>query len=175
MKKEKKNREIESLKQSLNDNQAIFLSEYKGLSVEKFNLLRKEIKGHNAFLKVFKNTLSRIAFKETYADAISSHLEGPNFLIFSNDPMASSKALLKFAKENQANIEIKAGYYQTVLDKARITILATLPSKEVLISRLMYTMKYPEIRLIFALRAPVVNLIRVMQALQKQKSGQQAA
>ncbi|MCL4497533.1 MAG: 50S ribosomal protein L10 [Deltaproteobacteria bacterium] len=170
MKKEKKNQEIEFLKQNLNNSQGIFISKYQGLNVEKFSLLRKEMRSHGALLKVFKNTLSRIAFKQTYAEAISGHLEGPNFLIFTNDPMASSKALLKFAQENPENIEIKAGYYQTILDKSRITTLATLPSKDILISRFISVIKSPEVRLVFTLRAPVVNLIRILQAVEAKKS-----
>lgn len=172
MKKEKKNQEIEFLKQSLNENQGVFISKYHGLNVEKFSLLRKEMRSHGALLRVFKNTLSRIAFKQTYVESISNHLEGPNFLIFTNDPMASSKALLKFAQENPENIEIKAGYYQTILDKSGITTLATLPSKDILIARFISVVKSPEVRLIFTLRAPVVNLIRILQAMKTKKSTQ---
>ncbi len=172
MKKEKKNQEIEFLKQNLNNNQGIFITKYQGLNVKKFSLLRKEMRSHGALLKVFKNTLSRIAFKETYAEAISNHLEGPNFLIFTNDPMASSKALLKFMQENPDNIEIKAGYYQTILDKSGINTLATLPSKDILISRFISVIKSPEVRLVFTLRAPVINLIRIFQAVEAKKSAQ---
>lgn len=170
MKKEKKTQEIESLKQSLGDNQGLLISKHYGLSVEKFNLLRKEMRKHGALLKIVKNTLSRIAFKQTYAEAVSDHLEGPNFFVFTNDPMTSAKALVKFAQENPANIEIKAGYYQAVLDVAAITVLATLPSKEVLIARFIYTVKFPQVRLIFALSAPVVSLIRTLRAVETKKS-----
>ncbi len=170
MKKEKKTQEIESLKQSLGDNQGLLISKHYGLSVEKFNLLRKEMRKHGALLKIVKNTLSRIAFKQTYAEAIADHLEGPNFFVFTNDPMTSAKALVKFAKENPTNIEIKAGYYQAILDVAAITVLATLPSKEVLISRFIFTVKFPEIRLILALRAPIVSFIRTLKAVEAEKS-----
>ncbi|MCL4542867.1 MAG: 50S ribosomal protein L10 [Deltaproteobacteria bacterium] len=170
MKKEKKNQEIEFFKQNLSNNKGIFISKYQGLNVEKFGLLRKEMRSHGAILRVFKNTLSRRAFKQTYAEAISGYLEGPNFLIFTNDPMASSRALLKFAQENPDNIEVKAGYYQTVLDKSGVATLATLPSKDILISRFISVIKYQEVRLVVALRAPVVNLMRILQAVEAKKS-----
>ncbi|MDA8402391.1 MAG: 50S ribosomal protein L10 [Deltaproteobacteria bacterium] len=170
MKKDRKNQEIESLKHNLEVNQAVFISRYQGLTVEKFSLLRRQMRGTGALLKVFKNTLSKIAFKQTYAESLSEFLDGPNFLVFTNDPLAGSKVLSKFAQENPDNIEIKAGYYQTVLDKVAIITLATLPSKDVLIARFMSVIKSPEIRLVFTLRSPVIKLIRTLQAVEAAKS-----
>ena len=170
MKKDRKNQEIESLKHNLEVNQAVFISRYQGLTVEKFSLLRRQMRGTGALLKVFKNTLSKIAFKQTYAESLSEFLDGPNFLVFTNDPLAGSKVLSKFAQENPDNIEIKAGYYQTVLDKVAIITLATLPSKDVLIARFMSVIKSPEIRLVFTLRSPVIKLIRTLQAVEAAKT-----
>ena len=170
MKKDRKNQEIESLKHNLEVNQAVFISRYQGLTVEKFSLLRRQMRGTGALLKVFKNTLSKIAFKQTYAESLSEFLDGPHFLVFTNDPLAGSKVLSKFAQENPDNIEIKAGYYQTVLDKVAIITLATLPSKDVLIARFMSVIKSPEIRLVFTLRSPVIKLIRTLQAVEAAKS-----
>ena len=170
MKKERKNQEIESLKHNLETNQALFISRYQGLNVEKFSLLRRQMRGTGALLKVFKNTLSKIAFKQTYAESLSEFLDGPNFLVFTNDPLAGSKVLSKFAQENPDNIEIKAGYYQTVLDKSAIITLATLPTKDVLIARFMSVIKSPEIRLVFTLKSPVIKLIRTLQAVEATKT-----
>ncbi len=170
MKKERKNQEIESLKHNLETNQALFISKYQGLNVEKFSLLRRQMRGTGALLKVFKNTLSKIAFKQTYAESLSEFLDGPNFLIFTNDPLAGSKVLSKFAQENPDNIEIKAGFYQTVLDKSAIITLATLPTKDVLIARFMSVIKSPEIRLVFTLKSPVIKLIRTLQAVEATKT-----
>lgn len=165
MKKEKKNQEIDELKQNLVDNQGVFISRYQGLNVEKFNLLRKDIRSHGAKLKVYKNTLGKIAFKGTYAEDLSGFLEGPNFLVFTNEPASSAKALSKFARENPENIEIKSGYYQIILDNAAINTLATLPSKEVLVAKLASMLKSPAVRLVFTLNYPVVNLVRTLKAL----------
>ena len=170
MKKERKSQEIEFLKQSLESNQAVFIGKYQGLTVEKFSFLRKQTREAGAKLKVFKNTLSKIAFKGTHVESLSEFLNGPNFLIFTNEPLASSKVLSKFAKENPDNIEIKAGYYQTVLDKAAIDTLATLPSKDILIGRFISIIKSPEVRLVFTLKAPVVNFVRTLKALEAKKA-----
>ncbi len=170
MKKEKKNQEIESLKHNLESNQAVFISRYQGLTVEKFSLLRKQMRGAGALLKVFKNTLSKIAFKDTHAESLSEFLNGPNFLVFTDEPLASSKALSKFAQENPDNIELKAGYYQTILDKEAINTLATLPARDVLIARFLSVVKSPEVRLVFTLKVPVVNFIRTLKALEAKKS-----
>jgi large subunit ribosomal protein L10 len=170
LKKDRKNQEIESLKHNLEANQAVFISRYQGLTVEKFSLLRRQMRATDSLLKVFKNTLSKIAFKQTHAESLSEFLDGPNFLVFTNDPLAGSKVLSKFAQENPDNIEIKAGYYQTVLDKGAIITLATLPSKDVLIARFMSVIKAPEIRLVFTLRSPVIKLIRTLQAVEAAKT-----
>ncbi len=170
MKKERKSQEIEFLKQSLESNQAIFIGKYQGLTVEKFGFLRKQTREAGATLKVFKNTLSKIAFKGTHVESLSEFLNGPNFLIFTNEPLASSKVLSKFAKENPDNIEIKAGYYQNILDKAAINTLATLSSKDVLIGRFISIVRSPEVRLVFTLKAPVVNFVRTLKALETKKT-----
>jgi large subunit ribosomal protein L10 len=170
LKKDRKNQEIEFLKHNLEANQAVFISRYQGLTVEKFSLLRRQMRSTGALLKVFKNTLSKIAFKQTHAESLSEFLDGPNFLVFTNDPLAGSKALSKFAQENPDNIEIKAGYYQTILDRSAIITLATLPSKDVLIARFMSVIKSPEIRLVFTLRSPVIKLIRTLQAVEAAKT-----
>lgn len=170
MEKERKNQKIESLKYNIDSNQAVFISKYQGLTVEKFSILRKQMRTTGSLLKVFKNTLSKIAFKQTYAECLSEFLEGPNFLVFTNDPLAGAKVLSKFAEENPNNIEIKAGYYQTVLDKSAIITLATTPSKEVLIARFMSVVKSPEICLVFTLKSPVIKLIRTLQAVENKKT-----
>lgn len=169
MKKERKSQEIEALKANLESNSAVFISRYHGLTVEKFSLLRKEMRGTGALLKVFKNTLTKIAIKETHAEPLSEHLTGSNFLVFTNDPLASAKVLSKFAQDNPDNVEIKAGYYQTVLDKNAVNVLATLPSKEVLIGKFMSVLKSPQIRLVFTLKSPVVKLLRTLKAIEAER------
>lgn len=170
MKKERKNQEIEVLKENLERNSAVFISKYQGLTVEKFSLLRNEMRGTGALLKVFKNTLTKIAFKDTHAEPLSEHLTGSNFLVFTNDPLASAKVLSKFAQDNPENVEIKAGYFQSILDKNAIIVLATLPSKEVLIGRFMSILKSPQIRLVFTLKSPVIKLLRTLKAIEEEKS-----
>ncbi len=169
MKREKKNQEIEVLKKSLLDNKGLIISKYSGLSVDQFNLLRKEIRSHGASLRVYKNTLSRIAFKGTYAESLSEHLEGPNFLVFTDDPTSTAKVLSRYADEKPENIEIKAGYYEVVLDKAGIKTLATLPSKEILIGKLVSILKSSQVRLVFTLKFPVINFIRTLKAFEAKK------
>ena len=170
MKKERKNQEIEFLKQNLESHNTVFIGKYQGLTVEKFGFLRKQTRESGAILKVFKNTLSKIAFKGTHVESLSEFLNGPNFLIFTNEPLLSSKVLSKFAKDNPDNVQIKAGYYQTVLDRAAIDTLATLPSKDVLIGRFISVVKSPEVRLVFTLKAPLVNFVRTLKALEEKKS-----
>ena len=171
MKKEKKNEEISSIKEAVINSKGIFISYYAGLSVEKFNALRDEISANNSILKVSKNTLTGIAFKDTYAGALKDYLKGPNFLVLTNnDAQGCAKVLSKFAKENPDSIKIRAGFYESFLDQDKILVLATLPSKEVLISKFIFIIKSPQVRLVFALKYPQIKLLQVLSALTLKKS-----
>ncbi len=167
MKKDRKNKEIELLKSNLESKQSIFISKYQGLDVEKFSLLRKEIRDSGGQLKVFKNTLSKIAFRQTHLEPLSEYLNESNFIVFTDDPHACSKVLSEFAQKNPENIEIKAGYYQAVLDKKAIIALAALPFKDVLIGRFISVIRSPEIRMVFALKMPILRLIRTLRAVEE--------
>lgn len=170
MNREKKNQEIDYLKNELKNYKSIFIAGYSGLTVEKFNLLRKELRENGILIKIFKNTLSRLAIKNTYADDLSGYLDGPNFLLLSNEPSICAKLLSKYEKENADNIEIKAGYYEAALDKSKIIILASLPSKEVLIGRFVSVIKSPQTRLVFALKYPQIKLLQVLSAINLKRS-----
>jgi large subunit ribosomal protein L10 len=168
--REKKNQEIEHLKNELKNYKSIFIAGYSRLTVEKFNLLRKELRENGVFIKIFKNTLSRLAIKNTYANDLLEYLDGPNFLLLSNEPSICAKLLSKYAKENADNIKIKAGYYESVLDASKIIILASLPSREVLIGKFIFVVKSPQARLVFALKYPQIKLLQVLSALKLKKS-----
>ena len=170
MNRDKKEQEINFLKDGLKNYASIVIASYSGLNVEKFSQLRKDIKSNGSLLKVFKNTLSLIAFKDTYAGVLSDYLEGPNFLLLTNDPSDSAKVLLKFIKDNPDNIEIKAGYYKDILDKNQISILAALPPKEILVGKFISILKSPGERFVFALKYPQIRLLRVLEAIKMKKS-----
>ncbi len=170
MNRTKKEQEINFLKDSLKNYTSIIIASYSGLNVEKFSQLRKDIKPAGSLLRVFKNTLSLIAFKDTYAGVLSDYLEGPNFLLLTNDLSKSAKVLLKFIKDNPDNIEIKAGYYKDILDKNQIAILAALPPKEILIGKFISILKSPAGRFVFALKYPQIRLLQVLKAIKMKKS-----
>ena len=171
MKKEKKNEEINLIKDAVINSKGIFISHYVGLSVEKFNALRSEINVNDGLLKVSKNTLMNIAFKDTYAEVLKDYLKGPNFLILTNNnAQGCAKVISRFAKENPDSIKIRAGFYESFLDQNKIQVLATLPSKEVLIGKLMFAIKSPQVRLVFALKYPQIKLLQVLSALKLKKS-----
>ena len=126
---------VEEIYENIKDASASILVEYRGLSVAKLSELRKQLRKEEATLTVLKNTLiSRAAAKAGYAD-LDKQLEGPNALVVTKkDPCATAKVLTKFAKRND-ELVVKGGIVEgKVVEAKDVALVATLPSKEGLIS-----------------------------------------
>jgi len=138
--------------------QTIVVAEYRGVQVVSLTLLRKKARESGVYLRVLKNTLVRRAVAETPFAVLSKHMVGPLIYSISADPVAAAKVLNDFAKSNDKLI-LKAGSYAgKVLDVAGLQELATIPSREELISRLLGVMQ-----------APVTGFAAAMAALAKQR------
>ena len=126
---------VEEIYATIKDASASILVEYRGLSVAKLSDLRKQLRKEEATLTVLKNTLiSRAAAKAGYSD-LDKQLEGPNALVVTkNDPCATAKILTKFAKRND-ELVVKGGIVEgKVVEAKDVALVATLPSKDGLIS-----------------------------------------
>lgn len=142
----------------------VVVVDYRGLNVSQVTELRKNLREQGVEFKVYKNTMSRRAAEEAGFEGINEHLTGPNAIAFSNeDVIAPAKVLHEFAKENEA-LEIKAGIIEgEVANVEEIKALATLPSREGLLSMLLSV-----------LQAPVRNLALAAKAVADQKEEQGA-
>ncbi len=162
MEKNLKNTEIADLKATFSDATTAVVLEFKGLSVEKDTAFRKSIRDSKARYRVGKNTLMRLAAKDTALEQLSGSFKGNSSVaVTKDDVVALAKALNGFLKDNPA-ATFKAG----VMDGKQITMkdiemLATLPSREVLISKLLYLMQYP-----------VSGLAIALEGIRKQKAGE---
>ncbi|MCB0273044.1 MAG: 50S ribosomal protein L10, partial [Bdellovibrionales bacterium] len=118
--------------------QAAVLSHYAGTTVEQMTSLRKKLRDNGIEIKVLKNKLAKIAVKNTNLEALSDHFTGPTAIAYSDkDPVALAKALHDFAKLNE-KFQIQAGVLDgQLLDKNQVEALANVPSKEVLLGRLV--------------------------------------
>lgn len=140
------------------DAQTIAIAEYRGIEVTDLTVLRKKARESGVYLRVLKNTLVRRAVADTPFAGLADHMVGPLIYSVSADPVAAAKILSDFAKTND-KLVLKAGAYAgKVLDKAGVQALASVPSREELLSKLLYVMK-----------APVTGFAVCLGALAKQR------
>ena len=139
--------------------QTLALAEYRGLTVEHLNVLRKQARDKGVYLHVLKNTLARRAVAGTPFEVASGAMVGPLIYGFSEDAVAAAKVLSDFAKGND-KLVVKAGAYAgKVLDAKGVLSLASIPSKEVLLSQLLGLMQ-----------SPVSRMARVLAAIAEKRS-----
>mgnify|MGYP000861676339 FL=1 len=139
--------------------QTMAVAEYRGVGVSALTTLRKNARTQGVHIQVLKNTLARRAIEGTSFESLSAELTGPLIYGISEDAVAAAKVLNDFAKTNDKLI-LKAGVYNgKLLDQAGIKALASIPSREELLSKLAYVMK-----------APVAGMARALAAVAAQKS-----
>jgi len=152
---------VDEIKELLKDAQAAVIVDYRGLTVEEDTKLRNSLRKEGVTYKVYKNTMIRFAIEGTEFEALGKHLEGPTALAVSKeDATAPARILFNFSKEAKA-LELKAGVVDgTYYDEKGIQAIANVPSKEVLLSKLLGS-----------LQSPIANFARVIkQVAEKQEN-----
>jgi large subunit ribosomal protein L10 len=123
--------------------QTIAIAEYRGIEVGHLTVLRKKARDSGVYLRVMKNTLVRRAVAGTPFASLADQMVGPLIYSVSADPVAAAKVLNDFAKTND-KLVLKAGSFAgKVLDKAGVQALASIPSREELLARLLGVMQAP--------------------------------
>jgi large subunit ribosomal protein L10 len=123
--------------------QTIVVAEYRGVPVGNLTVLRAKARESGVYLRVLKNTLVRRAVAGTSFESLAEHMTGPLIYSISADPVAAAKVLNDFAKTND-KLVLKAGSYAgKVLDKAGVQALASIPSREELLAKLLGVMQAP--------------------------------
>ena len=173
MNKENKQQVVAELHDKLSRAKAVFLADFRGMSVEKATGLRDELRKADVEYKVVKNTLLELASRETDKESLSSHYVGPTAIALSyDDPVAAAKVLSRFAKESQAIFKLKAGVLSgKLISVADIQALAELPSREILIAKLLGTMQAPTANFVGVLAAVPGSFVRLLNAIKMQKEG----
>ena len=156
---------VEEISAGIKDAQSVVLVDYRGLTVEQDTQLRKSLREAGVSYKVYKNTMMNFAFKGTQFEGLSEYLEGPSAMAYSTeDATAPARVLAQFAKTAD-KLEIKAGVVEgTVYDVAGLQELAKIPSREVLLSKLLGSFK-----------SPMASFARVINEVLKSKGGESAA
>ena len=149
--------------------QSIVVAEYRGLDVASVTVLRKTAREQGVYLRVLKNSLARRAVAGTPFEALSAKLTGPLIYGISADPVNAAKVLSAFAKDND-KLVIKAGSLpNSVLDANGIKALATMPSRDELLSKLLGTMQAPIAQFVRTLNEVPTKFVRGLAAVRDQK------
>jgi len=171
MHKDDKKKELEGLKETLTKSKGVIVSSFTGMTVSQDYELRKQIRSAGGKYRVVKNTLAEIASEGTPAEGALKGLAGPTAISFTDgDPVSLAKVLTAYAKTNPA-FTFKAGMVEgRVVAIKEIAELATLPSKEELISKLLFLLNAPAQRLATVVSAVSRNLAVVVdQAVKENK------
>ena len=146
---------VEEISELLNGAATAVVVDYRGLTVAEDTELRKQLREAGVVYKVYKNTMINFAVKDTEFADLAQHLEGPTAIaVCKDDATAAARVLAKFAKTAEA-LEIKGGVVDGVYyDAAGIGQIASIPSREVLLSKLLGSMQ-----------SPVTNFARVIKQI----------
>lgn len=155
-----KEAKVAEIKEKLEKANSVVLSQYQGLTVEEDTVLRKSLREAGVEYKVYKNTLVILAAKELGLEGIVEYLEGPVAIAFGyEDVTVAARVLNDFAKDHK-KLELKAGIVEgEIYDTDKIKQLATIPSKEVLIAKLLGSIK-----------SPISSFARVINAIAESKA-----
>jgi len=172
--------QVDLLKGMLKKTSAIFVGEYRGMTVAQSTLLRSKVREVNAELKIAKNTLFSIAMEEAgLVQLPESLVVGPNvYALCYGDPVAVAKVLKDYATEKtQKAFILKGGLLgrKAVLNTAQVYALADLPSKELLIAQTVRTIAAPLTGLVTVLAGPIRGLVTCLNQLKGQKEQKESA
>ena len=172
MVKEVKKESVSDLVDKFTENRNAYVISYQGVNVEKITKLRSDLKANQSEMKIFKNTLAIIALREARKEVAADMekvLTGSTGIIFAKDPVAPAKILVQFAKEN-SSIEVKGAILENVFIEGKsVKDIAALPSKEVLIAKLLMLMNSPITGLVGALQGNIRNLVYTLSAVKDKK------
>lgn len=166
---------VEELKERIEASQLVVLTKYVGINAEKATLLRKKLREGHVEYKVFKNTLAKRVLDELKLSDAAKFMSGPTGWAFSKDPVAPSKILKEFSKDVPL-VEMTGGILEgKVVSKVQLDALASLPSREVLLSQVVGTIAAPLRNFVSTLNALPSNLVNVLDQIKKKKEESGAA
>jgi len=167
---------VTDIREGLEGSEAVFLTEYRGLSVQAVQDLRRALRDSGAEYKVVKMTLAKLAAGDAGIEGLDEHLSGPTALAFANsDPVATAKALKDFSKDHEVFV-LKAGYLSgNILSPEEISRLAEIEPREILLAKIAGAAKAP----LFSAAGMFASFTRdaasmFSQLLDKKESGESA-
>ena len=151
---------VDEIRAALDGAASVVVVDYRGLTVEQDTQLRKQLREAGVIYKVYKNTLINLAVKDTPFEAISKDLEGPTAIAVSEkDATAAAGILFKFS-QTADKLQLKSGIVEgTYYDADGIKVIATIPSREELLSKFLGS-----------IQSPITNFARVIKQIAEKKA-----
>lgn len=170
-----KEKKVAEIKEDLSRAKMIVLTDYRGLNVAEMNKMRRLLQQEGVKYRVVKNTLTKIAARETGLSHLEEYLEGPLGIAYGfDDPITPVKILVKFAKEHD-KFSLKGGVLEkSILDVGGLKRLSELPSREVLLAKTLGCFQAPLSGFLNVLQGNIRNLVYVLQAV-KEKQEQESS
>ncbi|MBK8552713.1 MAG: 50S ribosomal protein L10 [Ignavibacteria bacterium] len=176
MNKEQKAESVKEIKELIESSEAMYFMDFAGLTVENVNDLRKEFYKSDIKYKVVKNTLTTRALKDSekyskHVEALSELLHGPTGIVFAyKNPAAPAKILKKFAdKIDKPKLKI-AVVENEIYDSKQLNSLASLPTKEEVISGILGSLNSPASGIVGSINAAMSDLFSVIEEVAKKRA-----
>jgi len=174
MSREKKVQTIDRLQDTFSKCSIGILTDYRGLSAPEITVLRRKLRESSVEYKVVKNTLARFAGERAGKGDLVSYFEGPVAIAFGYDDITEpAKVLTEYIKTSQASLTIKGGFLSDrLLTSEEVITLSTLPSREILLAKVLGGMQSPVTSLVSCLASPIRGMMGILQARIKQLEGE---
>jgi large subunit ribosomal protein L10 len=162
---------VDELVASYRGNKNLIIANFKGIDAQQTNAVRRDLSGKNIALRVVKNSLAAIAFKEVGVSGLGEVLEAPTLVASSeDDSVALAKNLEKCAKEIDG-LDIVGGWMDgELVSSENISTLAAIPSREVVLTQIAFVIKAPMVQLASVFNATARDLCNVLNAIKEKKS-----
>ncbi|NVN97736.1 MAG: 50S ribosomal protein L10 [Geobacteraceae bacterium] len=171
MNKQNKQQVVSEMHEKLTKAKAVFLADFRGMTVGKATTLRNELRNAEVEYRVVKNTLLELACADTDAAVLIPYFKGPTAVAMTySDPVAAAKVLAKYAKDQTAAFKLKGGVLSgKTITAADVQALSELPSREVLIAKMLGSMNAPATNFVGVLAAVPGSFVRALDAIRQQK------
>ncbi len=170
MDRQKKTEMVDWIAGVFDANEVVVVFENGGLTVSEVSDLRNQMREAGGGVKVVKNRLAKIAIEGKSGEKISHLFTGPTVLAYSEDPVTAPKVLTKYAKENDKLTILGGVMGETTLDQAGVKSLASMPSREEILSSIAGMLMAPAGNIISAITAPATQLAGVLETLEERET-----
>lgn len=163
---------IGELKEKLSGSKAAVLVDFRGLNVSEANMLRRRLREAGCEFRITKNTLTGLAALQLGLQGLDPYLRGQVAIAFGNDPVMPAKVLSEFIRDTK-KMEIKAGILEgKVIEASAVKVLADLPSREVLLARVLGGMQAPLYGFAGVLQGTLRTFVYALEAVRRQRAGE---